>query len=170
MRLRDSAWPGSVAGDLLIYLQQTRASGIKPSINKALALVVCSLKGATNARRKPRGRSSRYIRKQWEEFKPVAHLWAAYRAILFANLQGKNQPEMSTDEGLPLFLALAEWFAEEGLSIYPHSRRQPALDSSELWRVPAALRSQWPLLEVEQAPLPEWAVEALRRQYKGLRS
>jgi hypothetical protein len=168
-RLLSSFWPGSVAGDLLVYMHRMKVSGVKPSVNKAIAIAVDYLKRATTPNGAPGpGKSDRYVRDQWTEYKPVAHLWAAYREM-FANRQGGNLPEMTWEEGFPLFLAFSEWFAQEGLSIYPHSRKAPVLDSAELWRVPAKARERWPLLKVEFGPLPGWALEVLRR-YKAKKS
>jgi hypothetical protein len=167
-RLFDNAWPGSVAGDLLLYLHQMRLSGIEPSVNKAVTLEVDYLAGATTVAGAPsQGGSARYVRDQWAEFKPVVHLWAAYRTTFFANQNGRNVPEPTSDEGFPLFLALSEWWADEALGI---QGRQPILDNAELWRVPARVRSKWPLLQITtDSPLPDWALEVLRRHYKSLR-
>lgn len=163
-RFFGNVWPGSLAGDILIYLHQMSLSGIKPSINKAIAITVDFLVGATTAAGSHgKGGSERYLREQWAEFKPVAHLWAAFRATFFTNREGGNLPGPTEESGLPFFLAFAEWFAEVGLSIYPHGRKQPILDNSELWRVPASVKARWPPIQFESEPLPDWALEVLSR-------
>jgi hypothetical protein len=164
LRMYGSVWPGSVSGDMLIYMHRMKVSRIEPSVNKAVAIAVDYLKRATTPTGAPgRGASERYVRKQWAEYKSVAHLWAAFRAILFVNLKGGKLPEMTSEEGFPLFLAFSEWFAQEGLSIYPHNQKLPVLDSVELWRVPARVRARLAPLQVAWGPLPDWAVEVLGR-------
>jgi hypothetical protein len=169
-RMFEGVWPGSIAGDMLIYMHQMKVSGIGPSVNKAIAVAVDYLTGATTpSGAAGRGASERYVRKQWVVYKPVAHLWAAFRAILFVTQEGAKLPGMMSDEGFPLFLAFSEWFAKDGLSIYPHGRRLPVLDSAELWRVPAAMMARIPPFKATWQPLPNWAVEVLSR-YKARKS
>jgi len=161
-RLHESTWPGSIVGDLLIYLVQMNAAGIRASISKSVAIVVDYLKGATNASGRAGSGSARYVREQWSEFKPVAHLWAAFRAA--GNRIGEG-PESLTETGLSVHLALAEWFAQQGLGIVSVSKQTAVLDSSELWRVPAKVRL--PVIQFQAPPLPEWASGVLRLYKSG---
>lgn len=159
-RLVESVWPGSVAGDVLTYLHRMEVSGFKPSVNKAVAISVRYLTRAVDLRGATGGRSPRYVREQWEAFKPSVHLWAAYRAWL-AEMEGDiSLPPPVSEEGLPLFLALAEWFAERGLNMFAHGQKMPTLNPSELWRVPQHVRL--PTLQIQELPLPEWALEVVR--------
>src|SRR5262249_10338561 len=69
-----------VAGDLLaaLYLMD-RFSVREPSINKAIHIAQRYAQGAKYSDGTELDSSERKIREHWQEFRPVAHLWAAQR-------------------------------------------------------------------------------------------
>lgn len=159
-------WPASIAGDILCYMLQMEVSGITPSVNKGIAIVADYLRGATTAMRRGGPRSERYIRAAWEEFKPVAHFWLAYRVWQFdeGSVDHRFGPEWFSPldvESLGAFLALAELLANQ-VRARPQGRRRSPIDPADFWRVPPAIELPGNV-SFERPGLEDWAVEVLRR-------
>ena len=160
-------WPGSVAGDILCYMHQMEVSDIKPSVNKAVAITVEYLKDATTGEGQTGPCSERYIRSSWEEFKPVAHFWLAFRVWQFDNGGAGDQrsgPKWFSPlnvETLQSFLALAEFLAKD-VSFPPQGKRKPPIDPADFWRVPQgiALPAKVSLMRPGLEP---WALKILKR-------
>jgi hypothetical protein len=68
----------------------------------------------------------------WEEYAPVAHLWAAWAG--FAGEAGSEQVWSR-------FLALAESLRERGEAHRPKNASAPLLNAAETWRLPVDLQS-----------------------------
>jgi hypothetical protein len=85
-------------------------------------------------------RSEATIRKNWEEFRPVAHLWAAFRINIgypFAN----KADFFRTPESFHKFLGVAAGIFSFGTAFVP-SRAKPAnpiLDQGTAWVVPPSI-------------------------------
>ncbi|HLW78749.1 MAG TPA: hypothetical protein VKU44_04035, partial [Terriglobia bacterium] len=158
-------WPGSIAGDLLCYMLQMETSGISPSVNKALAIESDYLKEAKTGTGQPGPRSERYLRQSWEEFKPAAHLWLAFRAWQFndedtpAHQPGPRWFSPLDVETLRSFLAVAERFAKE-ITVRPQGRRKPPIDPADFWRVPESIAL--PAVTFKRPALEPWGIELLK--------
>gem|GEM_PF-5002746 len=167
-RQQRSAWPGCAAGDVLLYLLQIDAAGIPSSVNKAVFVARDYLQGAKDGEGENIGASERYIRQCWEDFKPVAHLWAAYRVWQFNDdPEGREGPESFSPfqmDSLRPFLALSEKLADLGAAHVAHGRREPTLAPDQLWRVPE--RIQLPDVTFTIPSLAGWIADALKR-YKA---
>jgi hypothetical protein len=89
---QEAAKRACIAADILcaIYVMD-RFSLPEPSLNKAMALVQAYAPTATYGDRSKLPASLTQIRKCWEEFKPVAHLWAATRINKSLPLHGRPQ-------------------------------------------------------------------------------
>lgn len=160
-----SLWPGSIAGDLLLYLLQMRAAGIPASVNKAIAIELVLLEEMS---KEPLdwygGKTERYVREEWERFKPACHLWAAFRTGI---IERRKVALWSPGAGnLPEFLGLAEAILSAASTLQSRSRSEPLLSAAEMWRVPP----DYPLPTVTFTPRPmdDWMLTALQR-FKSLR-
>jgi len=159
-------WPASIAGDILCYLLQMEISGISPSVNKGIAIVVDYLRGATTAAGRLGPRSERYIRAAWEDFKPVSHFWLAYRIWQFddESIDHRLGPEWFSPldvESLRTFLALAELLANQ-VQPRPQGRRRSPINPADFWRVPSTIELPQDI-SFERPGLEDWALEVLRR-------
>lgn len=159
-------WPGSIAGDILCYMLQMEVSGIAPSVNKGVAIVVDYLRGATTATGRGGPCSERYIRAAWEEFKPVAHFWLAYRIWQFDEgaIDHRLGPEWFSPldvESLRAFLALTELLAGQ-VQPRPQGKRRSPIDPADFWRVPPAIELPQDV-SFERPGLEDWALQILRR-------
>jgi hypothetical protein len=153
-QLADRAWPGSIAGDVLNYLLQMKAAGYQASVNKAVALSEAFLGEAMPRMGPPGGKSNRYIRQAWEDFKPVSHLWAAFRLLEDEDLGAVGRTEAK--------LALSRLLLDLALTIRPKGGREPLLRADELWQVPRRYRHQQIVVKFTIPPLEEWQLQVLR--------
>jgi len=160
-QVEERVWPASIAGDILNYLIQMRAAGLGVSVNKAVALSEEYLKGATTRKGPPGGRSDRYIRQAWEDFKPVCHLWAAFRLLEESDIEPADRVEAR----LPLSRALLGL----ALTLQPKGRREPLLRAEEMWQLPRRYKSPHAPIRFTIPPLEEWQMEVLRSKFKSLR-
>lgn len=161
LQMGDRAWPGSIAGDLLNYLIQMTAAGLQASINKAVAMSEEYLKDATARKGPPGGRSVRYIKQAWEDFKPVCHLWAAFRL-----LEGKDIGAADRTEAK---LALSRVLLELALTIRPKGGRGPLLLPGEMWQLPRRYQHRQLVVKFKIPPLEDWQTKVLRDKFKSLR-
>ncbi len=158
-RAVQSVWPGCVAGDLLIHLIQMHAAGVQASVNKAVAIEKVFLAEAAAADGSSTGKTERYIRRAWEEFKPACHLWAAWRLL---------ERTGSVDEQTNGRLALSHILLDLALSLRPKGRREHLLRAEDMWHLPR--RYEHPvLIHFKIPPLDDWQLKALR-DYKPSRS
>lgn len=170
LRERDDqrVWPACVAGDVFFQILKLDAAGLGGSVNKAVAIGRDYLKGATTEDgRAIGGASDRYIRTQWEHFRPVVHLWAAFRTWQFDSADYLNGPDSWSPflpKGLPSFLFAAEWLLRKGAAHHARATKTPTLRLRDAWRVPRTFKLRPMDLAI---PQPEdWALEALR-DYKA---
>jgi len=160
---QEALFPGLVTGTALIRLLQMAAERIpSPSVGKSLFLVQRRLQELTayqNSHRKPK--SGRHLHRIWKDYRPVAHLWAAWG---LSTIQYKDgEPEKTFLDSLPVFLpqflSLAEGFRRFGLTFYPHGQATPVLPPRETWMFPSAL--QLSNLYMIMPLLEEWAKNTL---------
>jgi hypothetical protein len=72
-RLWSRAWPGCIAGDLLLHLLQLRAAGLDASVNKAIAIELAYLSRATTQEGLPE--TERVSATSRTPGSPLAELW-----------------------------------------------------------------------------------------------
>ena len=109
------------------------------------------------------------IRKCFDDFRGVAHLWAALQ--LHREFPKREQVEiLGSLEAIDDFLGIARTLQEFGCSFIPKRTSNPTpfrapdpiLDSAKIWKVPSSIT---PLPPPWTAP-PEWILEA-RRSYRA---
>lgn len=162
-RAGNSSWPGAIAGDLLNSLIQMRAAGIEASVNKAVAIAVDFLADATAAQGAPGGKTDRYVRQAWEDFKPACHLWAAHRTI-------EIEPgTVDRQERVDVLLALSHVLLDLALTLRPRGAREPLLRAEDMWRLPRRYSHRGIITHFKISPLEDWKLEVLRRKFKSHR-
>lgn len=130
------------------------------SLSRAVeALETVALKGGTMPDGSPLPRSRAFLLKQWSVFKPVAHLYAAYEAVVW----GKMHPlEVFQDETVVHLLAASEHFRRKGesLVVKHRSSEETLLTPGEAWMPPPDL--QIPEIRLEDTRIPDEVLEAMK--------
>ena len=140
---------GMVAGGLLLTQLQLEPNGYLPSLNRAIHVVTAPL-----PRWDPETgpywekllghlpRSRRKMLGAYEEFRPVAHLWAAF-VYGAQNVESGAWPGWAgTSRGLPTFLAYADFLLELACRLpSPASDLRFAMDRADAWRFTNSSRS-----------------------------
>jgi hypothetical protein len=158
----ETAKRGIVAGDILaaMYLMD-RFSIPEPSINKAIYV------SRQFARKVRYGDDTKMpgweqnIKNCWREFRPVAHLWAAFRL----NQAYPFTPERTTfSSGFADFLEVASGLLNFGFSFIPlrAKPRRPILDPSKSWALPATVQAN----HLDSDRLPDRLIKILKN-YKA---
>lgn len=156
---------GSVAGEMLLFLLTcARYHPEHVSVKKAVYIQGFVLDGAVNGYGKEVTSNPSKIKEWWSQFRPVAHLWAAFEIWQKDLAQAR---ELSPAEGLMGFLSIAEALRKEAESCFARAQRLrhgPILDPTETWRVSPELELEnWWLTS---GPLPEAALQLLREREK----
>ncbi len=139
-RLSSTAHGGATAGDILLYIAEMKLTGHEePSVRKAVYATERYMNNAINANGKKGSCSEVSIRKNWEKYKPVAHLWAAMRMFQFQE-ENPHSFEFGAmlESRLDEFLATAECFRLFGESFSPPRLKNKVsiLPKGETWLVP----------------------------------
>ena len=162
------------AGNILLYMAIMESNGVRASKRKALDL----LKMRLFLGRTYEGKGVKYSRKSledyWYKFRSVAHLWTAWNCFLTedqSQIEGDWSPFMDerkplqeafrcfSEDSLPEFLALAEWFREFGENHKPEKQRHgTTLRPEESWRVSPTC--PLPGLRISLV-MPQWMRDAL---------
>lgn len=137
----DRTRKATVAGLVLsaIYVMD-KFSIPEPSINKAIDFArYYAMKAKQYGDGSKMNRSRRIIREHWDEFKPVAHLWAAKE--LNRDYPFAPEREVLSPEYFGTFLGVAKGLLEFGVSFIPFRARPsvPILDRELLWQIPEAI-------------------------------
>jgi hypothetical protein len=160
---QEAAKRACIAADILcaIYVMD-RFSLPEPSLNKAMALVQAYAPTATYGDRSKLPASLTQIRKCWEEFKPVAHLWAATR-INKVYPYTEDHNSMYTD-GFKSYLQVAQGFYHFGVSFIPKRARprEPILNAETSWTLPLSVQPK----NLHSERLPDRLIEFLK-SYKA---
>ena len=163
-RAAKSGLGGSVAGDMLLFLLNAAERDPKnASVLKALHIIKADYKdGHDHAGQPlPSGRST--LMEAWSKFKPVAHLWAAFRLW-----QGdlKQDPSFAlllenadNGENFLNFLSVAEALREKAERFVAQGQKGPILSPDETWRAPSDLTLKPVQLGIPD--LTDWAKERL---------
>lgn len=146
--------PGQIAGGLLMLIMLLEQHNLQGSLGKAVHIWKRYPSSVFSDRRNvPESPGALY--KAWTAYKPVVHLWAAYRALVGS---GRHFPNF-TEEVIAL-LSLSEAYRKFGEQYIPHARSTPLLPPEAVWRVPGGFPTfhvQWapprPLTEIEQDAL-----------------
>jgi hypothetical protein len=154
-----------VAGDILamIYLMDKFKKDFpefgRPSLRKAMDFACqFGLKAWYGDGTKP-PYSLKKIRACWDEYKPVAHLWAAQRISQdYAINEGTN---FESVEALNKFLGVAKGIFQFGCSFVPLAAKQklPILDRQSSWIIPNHINS----LSLENGQVPERLLEYAKK-------
>jgi hypothetical protein len=171
----ESVKRGQVAGDVLaaLYLMdrfsEREPSFKEPSKRKAFFAAQEMARTDRYGDGTPMKVSDKTIDRYWEEFKPVVHLWAAFRI--------NNTPEYSfaavsdlMTSGFVPFLQVAAGLFHFGCSFIPsrvpRRARNPILDPRQSWSLPDNIARK----DLDtNAALPGRLVEIMRR-YKAYKS
>ncbi|HEX2243695.1 MAG TPA: hypothetical protein VHK27_10665, partial [Gammaproteobacteria bacterium] len=141
----------------------------EPSLRKAVFAAQEMARTDTYSDGTPMKVSDNTIEEYWEEFKSVAHLWAAFRI--------NNTPEYSfaamsdlMTSGFATFLEVAAGLFRFGCSFIPsrvpRRARNPILDPQQSWSLPDNVERR----DLDtNAPLPSRLVEIIKR-YKAYKS
>ena len=175
---KHTGW-GWDAGTLLLYMAAMEGNGVKATKRKALFCLSKFLFGGRTFEGKGVNYDKNSLEDNWYKFRSVAHLWAAWNLFLtdeqsrfygdwFRVVEGERPLdeafECFSEEKLPEFLALAEWFRHFGEHHRPPQQRYgTTLRKDETWRVPQTY--VLPKLQVS-IPMPPLMPEVLK-QYKA---
>lgn len=160
-KVADETKKGVVAGNFLLTMYVMNAfpeTFSEPSVRKAIyaARVYASKTRFGDGSSLPTSETA--IRKYFDEFRSVAHLWAATR--LHESLPIRDQREiLGSAEAVRDFLGIARTLEDFGCVFVPKRAKpkQPILDRNSIWRVPES----FPRLHPPWKGPPEWLVEAM---------
>jgi hypothetical protein len=163
-RASKSAYGGAVAGDILLYIAEMHLTGHKePSVRKAVYLAEDYLANAVDGYGKKGATSNISIRKCWEEYKTVAHLWAAFRVCqLTPDKDFSNLYDTLFGDNLGQFLAIAEAYRHFG-EVFKPSRiksQESLLPKNKTWRVPEDYKL--PSINLGVTGMSKWMVARLK--------
>lgn len=163
-RAASSAGPGSIVGEILHYIVAMKLAGHpEPSLRKAIYLAEFYNKDAANSFGKKPAATDIGIRNYWNEYRIVAHLWAAHRSFFLNPHSPYYEAEdcMFDPFTFRLFLAVAEWYRNIGENcIAIHTKvYEPILPPDDMWKVP--LNFALPSFYSTQDSLPVWMEEHL---------
>lgn len=131
---------GVVAGDLLavMYLMD-RFQLPEPSMNKAIFAASEFAKKHKYGDRTSINSSERMIRKYWNKYNSVAHLWAAFRMNQVYPFAPANEA-VGYEDSIP-FLAAAKGLYNFGVNFIPFRAKngKPILDANMCWAVPESI-------------------------------
>lgn len=157
---------GSMAGAVLLYVLRGQASNIRDfGVDKAVFLVAemwrrhRTFQGANDAG-KGAGRDT--VQTNWDTYRPVAHLWAAYTALVSPSSDPDElrTPEEWACESPERFLAVAQGLLLAGSTCRLPRDGRSLLDPKECWGledIEPARPSFFPLRDEERAILDSFA-------------
>lgn len=130
------------------------------SINKSVELMTRFVSGKNTLSDRTR------IMQAWSDFKPVAHLCAAYTEAVAIGLKYGGAVQEDIREGAPFFsalgrtLAVAQDYQSFATSFRPHGREAPLIDTDEIFQVPDQTRLRE--MPASIGPLKDEMIVALR--------
>jgi len=119
-------------------------------------------------KRKVRKLSSSTIQNYWEEFKSVAHFYAALRFFHGTRGKIKFNPKLLTPDNLLDFIAISRKIGDFGINYVPiQGEQKPIISKKELWTIDTNFHL--PNIELKFSRPPRWVKKALT-EYKAPRS
>lgn len=163
--IKESSKKGMVAGYVLLVLYIMDRFGMEePSMNKAIHVAQEYAKRTEYGDDTEIHRSERFIRKYWDEYKSVAHFWAAF----LVNADYPYTPEKTIfNAGFQTFLEVSAGIYEFGTSYVPARPKtpEPVLDKASSWGLPESVQPCH--LQTDIPPI--FLIEALKN-YKAPRA
>lgn len=156
------AFSGQIAGHLLMLCIAMDTEGLPVSIRQAKFLVRKYYQRVRQTHGQVIKSSISSIEAAWQEYRHVAHLWAAFSAI---RMKPAGASKALTPDVLEKFVAWSVWFRLKGEKLVP-ARQRPAralLDLENAWDFPIELVV--PLPARIKLRLPDWAKTAIA-EYK----
>ncbi len=160
----ESTKRGTVAGDILATLYLMDRFGVeRPSMNKAIFCAMEFAKKAKYGDGTPLAISEPSIRKFWNEFRPVAHLWAAFRLAQ----DYPYAPEPLHPNNHKKFLEVAQGIFEFGRNYIPKGSKsnKSILDGDYFWVIPKVVQAS----HLQSKRVPTLLLKTLKK-YKAPRS
>ncbi len=159
---------GIIAGDILsfVYLMHLTDTP-EPSIRKAVYLLGHFYTETVYGDGKPIPASEPQVRKYWNAYLSVSHLWAALRLVQGFGFTGLGNPiDILWGENLRKFIGIAEAIRLFGTSYIPKRVKPPVplLPLKEMWQPPIDVEIKPIGFKLEE--LPDWAIEKLHRYSK----
>lgn len=144
-KVTESTKRGSVAGDLLHLIYEMHALDFQePSLRKALAEYKKFSLGRKYGDGSPLKYSERMMRDYWNEYEPVAHLWAAFRLNRGPYAYVADAADVfGSADAFRTFLGVAKAIGEFASTFVPKRTRpaKPVLPPDELVHIPAEIPS-----------------------------
>ena len=137
----ESTKRGIVAGDILATLYLMDKFGVdRPSMNKAIFCASEFAKKAQYGDGTSLAISEPTIRKFWNEFRPVAHLWAAFRLAQVY----PYSPKPLHPENFDVFLGVAQGIFEFGKAYSPQGSKskESILEGDNFWVIPEKIEAR----------------------------
>lgn len=158
-----SVYRGHLAGAVLHYIWRIEVSSASSgaSVNKAKFLVVELFKEIKNeiTAWKDYPFNEKYISQAWSDFKPVAHLWAAF---LQWDMWGRPEDLAPYRPlGVNGFISLSEKFRTFGITHFPRAKNAATLSSEKTWAPPKEFKPIALQNEILPPPLSPEDLEVL---------
>jgi hypothetical protein len=165
-RIEQATREGTVAGDLLgnLYGMCSFPDHFpEPSVRKAIFAARHFARRTTYGDGSRLPHSDRGIRDYFEHYRPVAHLWAAFRLHQAFPIRN-HRDVLASPDAVQDFLAIARRIQEFGCKFFSGRDRtkKPLLDARTMWRVPQGDR----VLAPPWKGPPDWLLAAMK-QYKA---
>lgn len=141
-RSKESFWGGSIAGCVFRNIHMMEVYGVgEPSIRKAIWLEIQLNQQQRQSKKLPTSEPT--IRRYWEDFKSVAHFWAAYLVDcqsddgVIPHIGVQFCEWQDCQEKLRHFLRMAEYFRVWGEEFIPARLKdpKPILSPDKTWRI-----------------------------------
>lgn len=134
--LDDASIGGFMAGEVLLYMLRMRNSGVSsPSLDKAQHLTsefFGRSKQYNGSNYRGTGRDT--VRKNWDSFRSVAHLWAACEVLCQSCPEGRPRAGWIAGNG-DAILHLAHAICEDAVNYQPPKAKEPVLLPEKTWRL-----------------------------------
>lgn len=135
--LDGAAIPGQMAGEVLLYMLRMRESGApNPSLDKAQYLTgEFYVRSTKYGGGKYGGAGRDTVRKNWEAFRPVAHLWAAFTAVAHSFDTDPNLDHRMADSWNEIIIPLAQALYNDAAAYTPPGAKEAVLVPERTWKL-----------------------------------
>ena len=142
--LSDATIPGSMAGEVLLYVLRAQQSGIKDvGLDKAQFLASKFFTG-THRRdgEKYRGTGRDTVLKNWTRFRSVAHFWAAHNVLCYGAPDGNSDAASWLAERQNMHLGIAHHLLGCCTAHNLHRSKETLLRADESWKMDGIMSAQ----------------------------